>query len=197
MTAWDAIGDLEDDDDPSLAMRGKWAELLPSIPEGGNYLYHTDRGEGMNLFGWRTRYWNFLLKLAKRLPAWTITAQPGSAIGPFHWKNRRLSVRELCRLQTFPEGYRITGSPSAAQRQLGNAVPSALAETIGLAVRAQLFGDADARGREVSLIPSRRFPVPAVEPVLPVHSCYHHLFGDHAAHPGTGKGRGALARALQ
>jgi DNA (cytosine-5)-methyltransferase 1 len=34
LTAWDAIGDLEDDDDPSLRVTGKWADLLPSIPEG-------------------------------------------------------------------------------------------------------------------------------------------------------------------
>ncbi|NLG64254.1 MAG: DNA cytosine methyltransferase, partial [Actinobacteria bacterium] len=97
-TAWDAIGGLEDDDDPELRMTGKWADLLPSIPEGQNYLHHTDRGDGLPLFGWRRRYWSFLLKLSKSLPAWTITAQPGSAIGPFHWRNRRLSMRELARL---------------------------------------------------------------------------------------------------
>ena len=50
-TAWDAIGDCDDSDSPELAMRGKWADLLPSIPEGSNYLHHTDRGEGLPLFG--------------------------------------------------------------------------------------------------------------------------------------------------
>ncbi len=93
-TAWDAIGDLEDDDDPALRVRGKWADLLPSIPEGENYLWHTERGGGLPLFGWRRRYWSFLLKLAKARPSWTIQAQPGPAIGPFHWKSRRLSARE-------------------------------------------------------------------------------------------------------
>jgi DNA (cytosine-5)-methyltransferase 1 len=85
-TAWDAIGDLSaNPNDPSLRMGGKWADLLPSIPEGQNYLWHTRKGGGVPLFGWRTRYWSFLLKLSKRLPSWTIQAQPGSAIGPFHW----------------------------------------------------------------------------------------------------------------
>ncbi len=37
-TAWDALGDLQEDDDPELQVRGKWAGLLPSIPEGENYL---------------------------------------------------------------------------------------------------------------------------------------------------------------
>src|SRR5690606_23073463 len=58
-TAWDAIGDLEDNDDPELRMTGKWADLLPSIPEGQNYLHHTDRGAGLALFGRRRRYWSF------------------------------------------------------------------------------------------------------------------------------------------
>src|SRR5262249_43563767 len=65
-TTWDALGDLPERlDDPALEVRGKWADLLPSIPEGENYLWHTARGGGMPLFGWRTRYWSFLLKLAK------------------------------------------------------------------------------------------------------------------------------------
>src|SRR6185436_5258983 len=104
-TAWDAIGDLENaiPFGDSVAAEGKWAGLLPSIPEGENYLWHTDRGGGLPLFGWRTRFWSFLLKLAKNRPSWTIQAQPGPAVGPFHWKNRRLTVRELCRIQTFPD----------------------------------------------------------------------------------------------
>ena len=72
LTAWDAIGNggVERDDD--LFITGKWANLLPSIPEGQNYLWHTERGGGEPLFGWRTRYWTFLLKLAKCRPAWTV-----------------------------------------------------------------------------------------------------------------------------
>ena len=40
--AWDAIGDLPPNpNDPSLPVGGKWGDLLPSIPEGENYLWHT------------------------------------------------------------------------------------------------------------------------------------------------------------
>ena len=47
-TAWDALGDLGDPKDiEELAVRGRWADLLPSIPEGGNYLHHTERGDGL------------------------------------------------------------------------------------------------------------------------------------------------------
>ncbi len=188
-TAWDAIGDLEDDDLPELEVRGKWADLLSSIPEGENYLWHTDRGGGLPLFGWRRRYWSFLLKLSKRRPSWTIQAQPGPAVGPFHWRNRRLSARELCRLQTFPDDYHIIGGIAAAQRQLGNAVPAALAEVVARKMRRDLLGDEiDLRP---SLIPERRWPVPEPEPVAPVHTKYLGLVGDHEAHPGTGKGYAA------
>lgn len=195
MTAWDAIGDLEEDDDPSLQMGGKWARLLPTIPEGQNYLFHTDRGGGLPLFGWRRRYWSFLLKLAKDRPSWTITAQPGSAIGPFHWRNRRLSMRELCRLQTFPDDIIIQGSRLAVQKQAGNAVPSALAEILGLAIRAQLLGGRRrVPGLSPTLLPRRREPVPPPEAVARVPRIYLSLTGDHSPHPGTGKGFGALAR---
>jgi len=68
---------------------GKWAALLPSVPEGQNYLWHTAKGGGRQLFGYRTRYWSFLLKLSKREPSWTLSAFPGPATGPFHWKIAR------------------------------------------------------------------------------------------------------------
>lgn len=192
-TAWDAIGDLENDDDPTLRMTGKWAGLLPSIPEGHNYLHHTDRGAGLPLFGWRRRYWSFLLKLAKSMPSWTITAQPGSAIGPFHWKNRRLSMRELCRLQTFPDDIHVVGSRSTYQRQIGNAVPSVLAEAIGRQIATVTLGRS--LRSAATLSPPVRGKILMPEPTEPVPDRYLRLVGNHAPHPGTGEGYGALARA--
>jgi DNA (cytosine-5)-methyltransferase 1 len=54
-TAWDEIGDLDRDTWPSeLDLKGRWANLLPSIPEGRNYLWHTPRNAangGEPLFG--------------------------------------------------------------------------------------------------------------------------------------------------
>jgi DNA (cytosine-5)-methyltransferase 1 len=197
LTAWDALADLEDDDSPELRLRGKWADLLPSVPEGRNYLHFTERGDGPPLFGWRRRYWNFLLKLAKDQPSWTLTAQPGPATGPFHWKNRRLSAMELCRLQTMPDGYQVLGAVSSVQRQVGNAVPSALAELLGLAIRQRFFKDARVGDLTPSLLPLRRGPAPSAERIAPVPAKYLQLEGSHTPHPGTGKGRGALRRGPQ
>ena len=186
-TAWDAIGDLNSTTDEGLRVRGKWGDLVPSIPEGKNYLHHTARGAGLPLFGWRRRYWSFLLKLAKDRPSWTIAAQPGPATGPLHWRNRRLSVPEMARLQTLPDDVRIAGSLGSAQRQIGNAVPSLLAETIGAAIREQLL-DGQRRAGAPTLLPPRRIPVPAPEVPEPVPRKYHALSGDHPPHPGTGRG---------
>lgn len=194
-TAWDALGDLEEPADlHETCVRGRWADLLPSIPEGSNYLYHTDRGDGLPLFGWRRRYWSFLLKLSKRRPAWTLTAQPGPAIGPFHWENRRLSRVELMRLQTFPDGYTVAGALSDVQRQVGNAVPSALAELLGLEIRRQLLGERVTSSRP-TLVPPKRWPTPKPEAMQPVPGKYRKLAGYHEPHPGTGLGYAAHRRA--
>lgn len=192
-TAWDAIGDLSEETIPDLACGGKWARLLPSIPEGSNYLWHTDRGGGLPIFGWRCRYWTFLLKLAKNRPSWTIQANPGPSCGPFHWSNRRLSTREMCRLQTFPDDAEIIGSVWSARRQVGNAVPSLLAEVLAREIARQLL-----RGRRSSrppkLLQELHSRPPRPERRLPVPLEYRSLVGDHPAHPG--EGRGPLAKSV-
>jgi DNA (cytosine-5)-methyltransferase 1 len=194
-TCWDAMGDLPAlPNDEILKASGKWAELLPTIPEGQNYLWHTRRGGGLPLFGWRTRYWNFLLKLAKDRPSWTIQAQPGSATGPFHWASRKLSTQELCRLQTFPDELKIEASRIQAQRLLGNAVPSLLAEVLAREIAMQLL-DRSKYQAPLKLLPPVRPNMPGPEPVRSVSRPYLTLIDDHADHPGTGLGRGAKQRA--
>ncbi|MHB8512194.1 MAG: DNA cytosine methyltransferase [Actinomycetota bacterium] len=194
-TSWDAIGDLDANEWPDeLNPAGRWADLLPSIPEGKNYLWHTPRNArngGEPLFGWRTRYWSFLLKLSKRLPAWTIQAAPGPATGPFHWRNRLLSIEELCRVQTFPKGYEVSGNRRSAHRQIGNAVPCALAELFGLEIRRQLL-DESRVPRSLRLVPARRGVAPRASSKKPVPSKYLSLRASHRDHPGPGKGPGAF-----
>jgi DNA (cytosine-5)-methyltransferase 1 len=189
-TTWDAIGDLNDLSHSDIPATGKWADLLPSIPEGKNYLHHTNRGDGSPLFGWRTRYWSFLLKLAKDKPSWTIQAQPGSAIGPFHWKSRRLSTRELCRIQTFPDNFDILGGRTEIQRQLGNAVPSLMGEILGREIKRQFFQIETNSPlkllQEINKTPFRK------QQIKPVQEKYLELLGEHSDHPGTGKGPQAI-----
>jgi DNA (cytosine-5)-methyltransferase 1 len=189
-TTWDVLADLDVDDwDAALATTGQWAGLLPSIPEGRNYLHHTRKGDGEPLFGWRTKYWSFLLKLAKDRPSWTIQAQPGPATGPFHWRSRKLSIREMARLQTFPDRHDFEGGYMSARRQVGNAVPVALGEMLGLEIRRQLLGDD--HGRIVKCLPKQRDDCPPAEAPRPVPPEYMEMRGRHDDHPGTGCGPGA------
>jgi DNA (cytosine-5)-methyltransferase 1 len=53
-------------------------------------------------------------------------------------QDRTLTVREAARIQTFPDDVRFAGPPSAAFRQIGNAVPPLLAEQLGTAILASL-----------------------------------------------------------
>lgn len=193
LTAWDAIGDLENDYDQTLKPKGSWTKLLSSIPEGQNYQWHTLRGGGKSIFGYRCRYWSFLLKLAKNKPSWTIQAQPGPSIGPFHWKNRLLSPRELSRLQTFPDNYTMYGSYRAIQSQVGNAVPPLMGEIIGREIAVQLLN----RKRIYAPLKfsiKRKSYLPEPESVTRIPKKFVPFIGNHPAHPGEGMGPGAQVR---
>lgn len=189
LNAWDAIGDLDlQQNDEELALSGKWADLLPTIPEGKNYQWHTPGGGGFSLFGRRTRYWSFLLKLAKNQPSWTIQAGPGPATGPFHWNNRKLSIREMARIQTFPDDYKFFGSYRSVQRQIGNAVPPAIGYLLGVEIRKQIFRQSAKNLKK--FIPSPREDCPSPERRARLPQKYNCLIGDHAEHPGVGLGPG-------
>lgn len=165
---------------------GYWADLLPSIPEGENYLWHTNRGGGKPIFGYRARYWSFLLKLAKDLPSWTLAAAPGPSTGPFHWDNRPLTPEEMLRLQSFPESWKLEGEERQRVRQAGNATPPLLAEVIGRAIADQVFGQEPLGSPELR-IPRRR-TMPAQSRVQRVPAKYRKHIGDHPDHGGTAQG---------
>jgi len=120
------------------AIGSKYGPLLKDIPEGANYQhfserkYDTDQEEYVErseseleekVFDWRTRHWNYLLKLDQQRPSWTLQAAPGTTVGPFHWRARKLSLLEQMKLMTIPLDYYIAGTPNKIQQQIGNAVP--------------------------------------------------------------------------
>ena len=192
MNAWDALSDLnEDENNEELKIKGKWADLIPSIPERKNYLWHKNRGGGEPFFGWRTRYWNFLLKLSKDKASWTIQSHPGCSTGPFHWNNRRLSIKEMSRIQTFPDDLHFYMSLNRAQILIGNAVPSLLAEVIAREIRSQFFNDNDIN-KPLVYLRKKSSSCPKPEKTQKVPKKYFYLNGKHADHPGTGKGPGVV-----
>ena len=66
---------------------------------------------------------------------------------------RYFTVREAARLQTFPDGYVFHGAWSETMRQLGNAVPVALARIVAASVAEKLV-EASIRG-EIAQVPER------------------------------------------
>lgn len=149
VTAADVLTDLlPGTPEPEELVEGEFGELAAEVPPGQNYLWHTDRYAGRNVFQWRSRYWTFLLRLDPDRPSTTLQAQPGPWVGPFHWENlpdsdgalraRRLRVPELLRLMTFPDDFQVVGNRADVQRQLGNAVPLELGKVVVRALMIQL-----------------------------------------------------------
>lgn len=61
-------------------------------------------------------------------PSITIT---GDMRKVFHYdQNRALTVRELARLQSFPDFFEFIGSSISQQQQVGNAVPPLMSQII-------------------------------------------------------------------
>lgn len=114
-----------------ISSEGKYEYELSCIPPGKNYIALSERAGHPNpVFVAGKRYWSSLLKLHPLLPSWTIIASPGHWEGPFHWTNRRLSIRECAALQTFPDDYTFYGSPRSQRKQIGNAVPPLLGKIV-------------------------------------------------------------------
>ena len=145
-TAKDAIGRLDEgvNRKGGEAIGGMYGHLMDRIPPGMNYLYYTRRHNPKKpLFRWRSKFWTFLLKMDPARPSHTIQANPGPYVGPFHWRNRRLTLEEIERLQGLPPHWRVLGRTkpeytSAAWRQVGNAVPPKLAEAVAAKTREYL-----------------------------------------------------------
>lgn len=118
---------------------GTYHEDLCEVPPGMNYKALTAwYGYKNPKFVADKRFWSFLLKLSPEKPSWTITAQPGPWVGPFHWDNRRLRVPEIAAIQTFPRDYKFFGSRRSVQKQIGNAVPPLMGKAMIEFVRESL-----------------------------------------------------------
>ena len=109
MTAREAIGDLE-----SAGEDGEFSHIWSKAsrsPEQGNR------------------------RLAADKPSTTIRAEHHGNIQWHYALDRRISLREAARLQSFPDEFRFTSRMRETERQIGNAVPPALAWHIASAVR--------------------------------------------------------------
>ncbi|MBA0206093.1 DNA cytosine methyltransferase [Pectobacterium aroidearum] len=119
---------------------GKYSDLLPLVPPGENYLFFTEkRGYPEPIFAYRSRFSDFLYKASPDVPIKTLIASPGKYTGPFHWENRRFTVREYMRLQGFPDSYKFFGTRESVIKQIGNSVSPKLSFQLAISIANQIF----------------------------------------------------------
>ena len=107
-------------------------EVIKQVPEGGNY---KDLPPGVG----ESRKFN---------EAWTRYHgdKPSKTIDTghrnhFHYEyNRVPTVRENCRLQSFPDTFEMQGTKTSQNKQIGNAVPVLLAKILAEAIYDQIKG---------------------------------------------------------
>jgi DNA (cytosine-5)-methyltransferase 1 len=126
---WDHITrQLREDDKAIFAM----------MPQGGKYRDLPDEWKRYRQHGknFADKYW----RLVADEPAWTITAHIAKdAYRYIHpTQDRTLSVREFARLQSFPDRFRFCGPRTERLRQIGNAVPPLLAQSIARSIVEQI-----------------------------------------------------------
>lgn len=106
-------------------------ERFTHIPEGGNW--ENIRDMLTNYKKLDNTHSNIYRRLRRDVPAHTISHYRKSMV--IHpTQNRGISMREACRLQSFPDWFRFQGPIDEQQQQLGNAVPPLMASAIATAI---------------------------------------------------------------
>jgi len=89
-----------------------------------------------------TKFPNKWRKMWPDQPARTLMAHLGKdTYSHIHYDSaqaRTISVREAARLQSFPDGFRFSGTMNPAFKQIGNAVPPLLARAVARQMMATL-----------------------------------------------------------
>lgn len=141
-TVRDAIGDLATDASPGSRYTEAVRAVFELVPPGGTW---RDLPPDVALAAMGERSYRagggktgFFRRLGWDVPSPTITGKAnrkGSALC-HPGESRPLSVRECARLQGFPDEWRFSGSVHHQYLQVGNAVPVALGQAIGRALKA-------------------------------------------------------------
>jgi DNA (cytosine-5)-methyltransferase 1 len=158
VTPREAFKDIDDPSEKVTQYSGKYGHLLEDIPPGFNYLFYTERmGHPAPLFAWRSKFSGFLYKLDPEEPTKTLVAHQGKYDGPFHWRNRKLTIPELIRIQGYPSSYKFVGSRISIQKQIGNSVAPKMGRALAKAVAKQLFNsDCEVKLLEVGEVLKRK-----------------------------------------
>lgn len=146
-TLGSAIADLQGPLGPCARFSPAREKWMPLVPPGGNWnsLSEENAKNAMgNAFfsgGGKTGYFR---RLSYDQPCPTLVTSPTqkSTLLCHPMENRPLSVREYCRIQQFPDNWKMDGKTSDLYVQLGNAVPVGLGKALGQVFSSVAKGDA-------------------------------------------------------
>lgn len=149
-TLRDVLGGWSDPSPVTVDFSPRKKKYLDEVPPGGNWralpdeLARESMGRAYFAKGGRSGWWR---RLSWDLPSPTITTLPNHASTSMCHpdETRALSVGEFARIQEFPDGWEIVGTPSQQMRQVGNAVPARLGVVAGEVIRAELSRSAAAQ----------------------------------------------------
>lgn len=135
-TLGDAIRNLVDDNPVIMDFSPRKKKYLSLVPPGGNWrhlpedLQRESMGKAFFAKGGRSGWWR---RLSFDLPCPTLVTMPNHASTALcHPEEvRALTVREYCRIQEFPDKWKVCGKPCQQYAQIGNAVPVRLGQVAG------------------------------------------------------------------
>lgn len=111
-------------------------ERISHIPDGGDRTHIPDELQPSS------GYHNSYSRLKSDEPAVAITSnmsKPSSARCVHPFEDRGLTPREGARLQTFPDAYQFDGGLQSIRKQIGNAVPPYLGESLGYYLKQAVY----------------------------------------------------------
>jgi len=123
-----ALEALEEKDRVVMDFSPRKKHYLTLVPPGGNWRHLPVRiqkqsmGKAFFAKGGRSGWWR---RLSYDLPCPTLVTMPNHASTSLCHpvEVRALSVQEYCRIQEFPDGWHVCGTPAQQYAQIGNAVP--------------------------------------------------------------------------
>jgi len=156
-TLGEAIADLPDPDSLDNSnfhiKNHKYRPLSPSdlqvvkfVPKGGNWkdVPYDDLPDRLKKIKDNLKFYKspaFYKRPSLNAPTGTVSATMNPthccAIHPI--KNRRFTVREAARIQSFPDTFEFIGNINQCYKQVGNAVPPRLAYAIAKVIKKQLI----------------------------------------------------------
>jgi len=120
------------------------AEVMRQVPEGGNWRNLPEEIQrqymGANFLRREGGMTNLARRLSRAEATPTLTTSPNQKMTErcHPTETRPLTIREYARIQTFPDDYVFSGGVGQQYKQIGNAVPCKLAQTIAEQMKATL-----------------------------------------------------------